>query len=193
MVNYSKGENKVHWRDWQVGGVYYRENGTEPFVILDILRCQRDSATYKCDYINGSKGILDTKTYLIEANTGEEDMTTQTLYQIKDKDVYGFKLATNSKGEIVFEVKSTGEILTVNKEQLIEVMPYTVDIKFLGANGQKYAFFSREGDVKVGDVVVAEGYSNLMIVVKTDSRSKAATKWLKGSVLYVSKVIEGDD
>lgn len=185
----------VRVTDLEVGKTYRCLAGIEDWELLSKTRkslCRlRTTTKYPSGQVYENNWLDTEKVYEVE-NEGETTMTNQ-LFQIKDTETYGHKLATNSAGKIVFEVKGTGALLTVDKADLIEVMPYTVEVYYLGDNSHGYSFFAKEGEVKEGDLVVCRGYSNLMIVTKVNTRSRAATKWLKGSVLSVAKVLEGEE
>lgn len=112
----------------------------------------------------------------------EEEMSnSKTLYEIKSGELtfYGFKLAVNSQGQWVMEVKGSGEVIAVDKTKVTEVMPYTVDINFCDG-GQRYSYFDEKRQVSKGDVVVISGSNNYVIAVVegVDTKSKAATKEL---------------
>jgi hypothetical protein len=123
-----------------------------------------------------------------------QDMTQKTLYEVTvdGKITYGHKLAVNSKGQWVLEEKGTGNVLTVEKAYVAEVMPYTVAIKFCGV-GNDYNFFAKEGDVEVGDIVYVRGYNDWGRVSAIGTKSKRATVWLNGAKLASTEIInEGE-
>lgn len=180
-----------------VVGCTYRFSGClKSWKLLEISHCvynqtycivqKYDSGVYKST-------VKYTKEFeIVSMNQEENESMENQLYQLKDQEVYGFVIATNSQGKSVFEVKGTGEVKAVDKDQLVEVMPYTVGVKFLAkAESQVYHFFGKEGELSEGDVIAMEGYS-LAIVHKVDTKSKSATKWIKGTVLQAAKKIEGE-
>lgn len=188
---------KVTISDIVIGGTYQCLGGSKDWILKDIKKVcdfsHMHSNRYETtrQYPNGryKNECSDITEYYEIKTQGENEMTI--LFQIKGEETYGFKLATNSKGLVVFEVKGTGEVRTVDKDQLIEVFPYTVDVKFLGES-RTYSFFSREGDLKVGDMVISPGYSTIMTVSKVDSRNRSATKWITGAVLAAAKELSGE-
>jgi len=114
-----------------------------------------------------------------------------TLYEIIDGGVvkFGTKLATNSLGKWIMEVKSTSEIIVVDKEHVTEVMPYTVGVKFSG-EGQEYHYFAVDGDFVEGDNIILNG--QFAVVTAIDTRSRRADTWLDcfklaGTVVDYSK------
>jgi len=191
--NYRKSNVKVHWDAWEVGEVYYREHGTEPFVITSIsnLGISRGERSYQADYLNGTKNIHDTKRYLILAEKIEEEveMTKTKLFQVVGEETYGTQIATNSEGKIVLEIKGTNEVKAYDKKLLEEVMPYTVGIKF--GSSQTYHFEVDKGSVEVGDIIIRmdspyEG--SFGQVVSIDTKSKMATKRLDAVVVKGTRI-----
>jgi hypothetical protein len=117
-----------------------------------------------------------------KSNVKENTMATEkTLYEIKqfDKTVFGHKLAVNSLGQWVMEIKGSGEVIAVDKKEVTEVVPYTIGLKF-SQQGQTYNYFNEARDLVKGDVLVMDGYGSggyqLAIVVAVDTKSKEATK-----------------
>lgn len=88
------------------------------------------------------------------------------------------------------EIKGSGETLAVNKDQIEEVIPYSVGVKYLGG-GSTFHFQAEKGTFELGDVVYSTDYDNPMIVSELDTKSKRATKKLTGSVVRATKVVEG--
>lgn len=109
--------------------------------------------------------------------------TTPKLYRWLDAnnvEVFGTRLTTDSRGKWIMEPKGGGNAVTIDKAQAERVMPYTVGVAY---NNDKtrtvYNYFSRIGEVEVGDVVFnREGA--IAQVVALDTKSDAATKWLEG-------------
>jgi hypothetical protein len=118
--------------------------------------------------------------------------TTKTLYSFTKADGtvgYGTYLATNSANQLVVEEKGTGAILTFNKDQLEEVLPYTFAVK-IGKNETHYV--GKPGCVEKGDVVMLSGADtdySIGRVVAVDTKSKSARAKFKG-VKLVTQAIE---
>ena len=108
----------------------------------------------------------------------QQKENTMTLYEVKAKGIdtvrYATYLATNGKGEWVMEEKGSGDIFTTAKEDAAEVMPYTFGMKFSG--GVIYHFLSKEGQVKVGDMLVrldgSEYAGSVGLVTAINTKSK---------------------
>jgi hypothetical protein len=130
---------------------------------------------------NQTESEIDMTKVLFQITTPTEVQSDGSLADVVQ---YGFKLATNSAGLFVMELKD-GSIVTVPKSAVEEVLPYTVDINFIGSGSSspKYSYLSVEGQVEVGDIVIAEGYDSMMQVVAVDTKSRRATATLKGRKL----------
>jgi hypothetical protein len=109
-----------------------------------------------------------------------KETTMTKLYQTKEATPrFGTLLATNSAGLLVMEMKGTGEVLTFAKNDVEEVKPYTVRIKFQDSHTE-YEYLSRKGDVEKGDMVILNGNGHIAKVVAVDTKSDKATKDLVG-------------
>lgn len=118
------------------------------------------------------------------------------LYVTKEEPPrYGHILATNSAGKFVMELRGSEDVITIEKDMVEAVMPYTVDVKFIGSpnNGTLYSFFSKAGDLAVGDIVFMPEYNQFTYVQKVNSRSEKATVWINGIRLVPGAVIKGEN
>ena len=124
--------------------------------------------------------------------TQQKENTMTTLYEITKgkKTLFGSKLAVNSAGEWVMEVKGTGEVISVTKELVTEVLPYTVSIKFINSHNTPYHYFATEGQYAVDDLIVVDGGFARVSEVGTTSRK--ATKWLTGWKVSSEYVASGE-
>ena len=110
------------------------------------------------------------------------------LFKIKDAEDFGEVIATDSKGMKIFELKAGG-IKVVKAEDIEEVFPFTFSVAF--GKQQEYHFQGKEGDVKVGDLLVYLGGGfNMGIcqVTDVDTKSRSATKTFDGYKLEAAKV-----
>lgn len=119
----------------------------------------------------------------------EETMENEiTLYQTNEATPrFGTKLAVNSAGKIVLEMKGSGNVEAFDKDAVSVVMPYTVDVTFQGGGGN-YAFRTLPGEVEVGDLLALHGYDNFATVVAIDTKSPKATKDLVGRRILTAKL-----
>jgi len=121
----------------------------------------------------------------------QTETTMPKLYQTKEEPArFGTLLAMNSARLLVLEMKGSGDVLTFTKDEVEEVKPYTVRVSF-GDGGKTYDFFSRKGDVEVGDLLMIDGYSTIARVMAVDTKSDGATKNLTGR--KVATVPFGED
>jgi len=118
----------------------------------------------------------------------EENKMDKSLHQLKGRDVYGYPLATNSQGKVVFEVKNTGSILTVERHEIEKVMPYTIGVRFVQGSQTTCHYFNSKRNLQVGDFVFVENTSGLARVVQVDTKSHRATKEIEGSRLQSEKI-----
>lgn len=185
-MKYRKGK-KVHHSEWVPGKVYFLENGTSPFELVSKPPVapwnSKDESNYKAEYLSGIRAD-GTKTYLIEAIEEEEEtQMTKKLYEIKDEDnnvSYGHKLARDSSGNWVMEIKGRGDVVSVEPSKIKEVLPYTIDVSF-SDTGQNYSYISEAGFASVGDLFVIDAPSGRQIVrvESVNTESKSATKEFK--------------
>ena len=181
------------WHNLVPPGKLVPYRGTAILPKLKGPRCTKDTKNTKPGTAQGFRTsiaeALAVKDQFFGTNKKDKDMKTLYEFEAANGDkLYGHRLATNTAGLWVMETRD-GSITTVERVAVTEVMPYTVDVAYLGADNQNYSFFAVAGDVEVGDVLACVDYSNLMTVVGVNTRSRQATKWLHGSKLAVSTII----
>jgi hypothetical protein len=119
-----------------------------------------------------------------------KETTMSKLYQTKEETPrFGTKLAVNSAGKTVLEMKGTGEVLAFDKHEIEIVHPYTVDVLFPGTSTH-YSYLSRKGEVEVGDLLLIDD-ERVAKVVRVDTKSPRATKPLKGRKVLSTAIGEG--
>jgi len=109
----------------------------------------------------------------------EKTMAEKKLYQINDDFLgvkYGHKLAVNSSGKWVMEIKGTGEVITCDKDNVEEVMPYTVSVQFQTGK-QIYSYLANKDQVELNAFYIFDSPQGRAIaqVVKLDTKSPAAS------------------
>jgi hypothetical protein len=120
----------------------------------------------------------------IKFKTKEENtMAEKKLYQIGEDFggvKYGHKLAVNSAGKWVMEIKGTGEVITCDKDNVEEVMPYTVSVQF-ETGKTVYHYLAEKGSVELNAFYIFDSPMGRAIaqVIKLDTKSPAATKEFK--------------
>lgn len=134
-------------------------------------------------------GTNPCKEISLDTETKKEN-TMNKLYEINmiGQVLYGTKLAVNSKGQWVMEVKGTGEILAVNPSAVEEVLPHTIGVRF-DAKGIVYHYLAEASKYKVGDLFVMDAPDGRAIVqvVEVDSKSTHATKQFTPLAKLVTK------
>lgn len=188
---------RVHYTEWVEGQYYFRANGTSAFRLDEIVPVapwnKKPETNYRATYVNGPS-VTDTKTFLIEAivNKGENDMTN-TLYEFEldGKTTFGSKIATNSNGLWVMEVKGSGEVITVEKTKVEEVVPHTVGVKFIGTPDTTHHYTAPKGKFDLG-FYLFENHNgpSLVQVVELDTKSKKATKEFTPTLKFVTEAVE---
>lgn len=112
------------------------------------------------------------------ASTKEQDMTTK-LYEISHgtETLYGHKLATNSQGQWVMEIKGSGDVIAVDKANVQEVLPYTIGVQF-ETGKMIYSYLADAGKFKEGEFYILDTPNGRAIVqvVEVDTKSAGATK-----------------
>ena len=138
-----------------------------------LLRSEETTTTQK------ENTMTEKKLYQINISTAGV-MTaagvTHTVFTVK----YGHKLAVNSAGKWVMEVKGTGEVITCDKDDVEEVMPYTVSVQF-ETGKQYYSYLAEKGSVELNAFYIFDAPLGRAIaqVIKLDTKSPAATKEFK--------------
>lgn len=159
---------------FKVGDIVKLKTGSQPIEVTAISPFYLKGKYQKSSYEIGPRKITDFELF----NEGTTNMNSTQLFQINlaDSVQYGHYLATNSSGQYVMEVKGTGAIVTVPKDSIEEVLPYTISVVFMG-DAPKYSFFAEAGKFEKGVYLMGDDYSNRFVVVTDlDTKSKKATK-----------------
>lgn len=100
---------------------------------------------------------------------------SNTLYQVKGKDIYGTQVGTDSQGRVILECKAPNAgIRPYDPSEIEEVTPYTVQV----VNGEyNWHFLAKEDEFVVGDILVIKTSNGLMLieVVTVNSKCKNAS------------------
>jgi hypothetical protein len=124
-------------------------------------------------------------------------MANEVLYSFVDGDntVYATKCGMNSSGELILEVKGTGQIVTKSKEDVEEVFPFTFGVKFNNTGKEYHFMLANNKRVKVGDVLLRDDYMSfdghmlsIAIVTSVDTKNRQATKEFGGYKLVTEKL-----
>lgn len=184
---------------------YSQERAGSPFSPGDIVHLKTGTAPIrvKAVYQEGRKWVLDGE-YVHSDNTvmcrnqsnfvyhdenpeseEEELPMTTTLYQTTEETPrFGTKLATNSAGKVVLEMKGTGDVEAFDAETIEEVLPYTVAVKPVdeGRNAKVAHYVTVKDAVVKGDLLItSEGFFVEVTELNTKRRNHGGD--LKGRKL----------
>jgi hypothetical protein len=151
--------------------VLYESGTVNDYPVSRLVSLSTTSPSEGINNLNEDKTMTNEKTLyeILTAKTGADGVLTD------HRTLYGSKLAVNSAGLWVMEVKGTGEIITAKAYNVSEVVPYSVGVTFTG-EGTLYHYLANVGDFAVGDAIVLN--HSIATVMKVNCKSKNATKWL---------------
>lgn len=115
------------------------------------------------------------------------------LYRvIAEQDTYGEYLTEDSRGRTVLEIKGTGSVRAFNSCEIEEVLPYTINVRFLwgGNENKEYGFLSKDGEVSMGDILLLKGYINPAMVVSVDTKNPRANVRVSGRKVATQRIGE---
>ena len=176
----------------KAGDLVKLRTGTAPQRVIAVNRA---SNSIMCEYISSGKQLgfrpisdFEPYTELTEVKDEMKDKLFKTLTDNR----FGTGLAIDSDGKYVLKMQDNGNFEAFEAIALKKVMPYTFDVAFIGNSsnrGSSYSYRGREGQVKVGDILLLEDNFSLARVVATNTESENATKTFKGFKL-VTEVLE---
>jgi hypothetical protein len=169
----------IRQEDMVVGNTYHIGQESSPFIFTGFSEGGACTVQYPS---SRSTHDLRSRLYFYEQSNQSKENTMAKLYEINTDGAisYGSKLATDSSGNWVMELKGSNKVVSVHRDRVTEVLPYTVGVKF-NTGAKVYSYLARTDDWAVGDIVVVEDSSNpFATITAIDSKSTAATKWLVG-------------
>lgn len=114
-------------------------------------------------------------------NPAKETQPMSILYLHTASNTYGKYLAVDGQDRIVLEMKS-GEIKAFKRDEIEEVAPYTVELATAG--GSALVYRSKEGAVKVGDLLIIGDKGMTFARVKAvNTKSKGEHPVLAGQLI----------
>lgn len=124
--------------------------------------------------------IAETKYRINEPVTfTHEEKKMKKLYEfgVNGVKMYGHKLAVNSAGQWVIEVKGSGDVIAVDKALVEEVLPHTIAIQF-ETSKMLYHYSAEVGKYSVGEFYIMDAPNGRAIVqvMAVDTKSPQATK-----------------
>lgn len=178
-------------------------NGKKPQRVIDThyqkISGWRIRAAYleAHDYVSYPPKWRTARDYVLYNRASEAEPQENTymakLFQINTGDnepKFGTYLATNSVGHLVLEIKGTGEVRAFSPEDVSEVKPYTVALKFVGASSRNPTHYrSKPGALERGDMVIFVDGA-IAIVTKIDTKQEGAQSLGKGVRKLVTAPLE---
>ena len=118
---------------------------------------------------------------------------TQALFETKDGK-FGTKCGENSEGKWIIEIKGAGgEVKAYDKEDLTEVVPYTVELMRLNSEPhvkpEKRHYRAEKDSVKTGEVLMQLTTSALWRVVAIDTKCRSAQSSKNGFVRLMTEPV----
>lgn len=152
-------------------------------------------------YDGESYGSYDSRTWReaddfvhLDPQPEKEPEMTQALYETKDGK-FGTKCGENSEGKWIIEIKGAGgEVKAYDKEDLTEVVPYTVELMRLnaerGVQPEKRHYRAEKDSVKTGDVLMQLTTSALWRVVAVDTKCRTAQSSKNGFARLLTEAVK---
>lgn len=145
-----------------------------------------------CKKISGKGQFTAYERDLVLVQEDEVAMEKQkTLYSLILDDGstgYGVHVGTNSENKYLLEVKGSGKIVVRSKDEIEEILPYTVS---LSINGSDVHYISEPGKLNKGDYVIYNLNGKNIEVAKVsgvDTKNKTARSKFKGLKLVTEEV-----
>lgn len=184
----------VHF-NFKVGDLVKRTTGK---IVGEIVRMDdygnRSYYGYSCTCkkISGRGQFTAYERDLVLVDESEVSMEkTKTLYSLTLDDGttgYGVHVGTNSENKYLLEVKGTGGIVVRSKDEIEEILPYTISIS---VNGSDIHYISEPGKLNKGDYVIYNLNGKNIEVAKVtgvDTKNKTARGKFKGLKLVTQEV-----
>lgn len=115
----------------------------------------------------------------------EKPMSSNPLYKVKSEETYGFVVGKDSRGRLLLEIKGNGNIRAFDKEEIEEVLPYTITVKY---NGFTEHYLTEEGLYEKGDILLIQDDDDFVLarVVEVNTRQKQASE--EASSFVIGKI-----
>lgn len=110
-------------------------------------------------------------------------------FEINGEKLFGSKLAVNSEGKWVMEAKGGKGVFALSKEDLQEVIPYSILVQPHFTKEKKHMMAEKD-KYKVGEVFVMENSSGFAFyrVVKVDTKTNTSETFKPTEKIEVSSV-----
>lgn len=188
-----KHPDELNLIEWILGERYFLPNGTEPFTLLSVVRNPFHD-TYTCQFKYASGTFTNTRVKVlhkaIKTDKKENDMSNLYEFTMNDKQLFGTKIAVNSAGLWVMEVKGSGDVVTVEKDKVEEVIPHSIGVKFL-TGPTIYHYTAPKGKFDKGFYLLTnQNGTSLVEVCALNTKSKQATEEFTPTLKFVTEAID---
>ena len=160
---------------FNIGDWVTKRRGVIPYEVITIPPSYKGIVIIRSTKSGKTEYYFESSLDFYNKHLGPKTMT-QTLYSFVKPDGYigyGIHIGTNSKDQFLIEENGSGDIHTLSKNDLEEVLPYTFRAKH-GNSGIN--FIGTPDTLKVGDCLLcSSGYC--YIVIKLDTKAKNAKKF----------------
>jgi hypothetical protein len=175
---------------FEVGDLVRLRTGKKPLQVVRVGRSRGGDVVVQAVYLS-SMVHTNPSDYacrprpeadFIHFNETENDDMAK-LYEIKNADgsvAFGTLLAQNSLGQLVLEIKGTGEVGAYAPDRVQEVVPYTVQVRILDAEarrGPSPHYLTTPGTLVKGDfLLMSDGTFGRVVAVDTKNRDAQSLK-----------------
>lgn len=166
----------INPKDMVPGRVYKKQYGKVKFQVN--FKPRDDWGPYRARRLDNDK-IVYVNLYdnLVDV-TEEIEMNKLYEFELDGKTVYGSYLATDSSNKWVMEVRGSNQVVTIDKKEVREVIPYTISVCSL-SNEKAFDVRAEKDKYKVGEIYLCKTENKgmgLLAILKLDTKSKTATK-----------------
>jgi uncharacterized protein YodC (DUF2158 family) len=178
---------------FKLGDIVRLKSGTAPMKVMRI-----NSNTILCEYVSSRKQLgyrpyqdfvaYEYKSAAKELNKlekKEEKQMTTKLYKTVEGNRYG-EYKANDGDKLLLLMQDTDSYEAFTAAQIKRVMAFTFDVMFNG-NSKVYSYLGTEGEVEVGDLLLADDMS-FVRVMAVGTESETATKRFKGTKLVGTRL-----
>ena len=171
--------------EFQVGDIVRKLNGKLPAQITSKIYSDR----FYCHYL-GSGNPFSAYSYdLVLYEDPTETQTMKTLYTFEEngKTIFANVIGKTQDGNLVLEARGGGGIFTKAESEVVEVIPYTVEIEFLTGGKNSVHYEARQDALVKGDFVVSD-QGQFGRVKAVDTKNKSARGKFAGRKLVTEPI-----
>ncbi len=185
---------------FQVGDIVRLKTGSSAQKVLEVddkvIRAQYLSRLHDCD----RPRWRDASDYVLKYD--KECKPMETLYQTTSLPTrFGVKIATNSRGKYVLEMKDGRGGVEVFEPHLLEkVVPFTVDLEPLVKHNNRQGnihLVAKPDQVEKDDILLELNTGEIWRVVQLDTKNRSPrenkSKWLKIPTTTITFGLQNED